>query len=196
MRSSAGLVLGFVFALQGCETSSAESCGGEDYCGPGPTDPFCAGEGAGYCVGDVQWECYADGSSAYHDCGDEPTPRTCVEGDLGIAFCAVSGEEEERCQAEPWPTLCDGGTLTLCREGFVEEVRTCPGGACIELEWRSFCALSAERDPRCMSEHPVLGRSFCDRNWIIDCVDGFATLSFDCGSRHCQQSGDGSTSCL
>jgi hypothetical protein len=115
-----------------------------------------------------------------------------VEGKLGIPFCAVSAEQEERCQGDPWPGFCDAGVLTRCREGFVEEVSVCPGGACIEHEpRRNFCALGTEPDPRCMNEGPELDRRFCDGTWIIDCVDGYASLFLDCGPRSCDESPDG-----
>jgi hypothetical protein len=184
-----GFAFGIVLVLLGCELP-VDSCGGEPYCGPPPIDSSCAGEGQGYCAGDVRVECYADGSSSYEDdCGAEPTPRTCVEGDFGIPFCAVSDQHEERCQGDPWPGFCDAGVLTRCREGFVEEVSACPGGACIEHAGRrNFCALSTERDPRCPSAGA--GTGFCDGGWVIECVDGYASLRFDCGNRPCTSAGD------
>ena len=183
MRVAAGFALGIVLVLQGCVFPDMDSCG-EEYCGPPAINSRCAGEGAGYCAGDLQIECYADGSSTSHDCGDEETPRTCVEGKLGIAFCATSAQQDERCQGDPWPGYCDAGVLTRCREGFVEEVTACPDGACIEHEpRRNFCALSSERDPRCMNGNTALNRELCDDNWVIHCVDGYAALFLDCGNR-------------
>ena len=191
MRIAARLVLAVVLVLQACELNTSDPCDGDPYCEPGPIDPRCAGEGAGYCSGDVRVDCYADGTSFSHDCAGETSPRTCVQGGLGIAFCAVSAQQEERCQGEPWPGYCDAGVLTRCREGFVEEVTPCPGGACIEHEpRRNFCALSTERDPRCTDEGPSLDKRFCDGSFIIDCVDGYAARFLDCAPGYCDESGD------
>jgi len=186
MRVIAVLAFGMVATLGGCDLGSGSQCDGGDCEGP-PVDPLCAGAGAGYCSGDTPVSCYADGSSSYdQDCAAESPPRTCVEGALGIPFCAVSAAQETRCQGDPWPALCDNGVLTECREGLVEQVTACPGGACIEHEWhRNFCALSTERDPRCMNEGPELDRRFCDDNWVIDCVDGYGWRFLDCGRQQC-----------
>jgi hypothetical protein len=185
MRVIAWLAFGVVLALQGCELP-VDDCGGEPDCGKRPVDPGCAGEGAGYCAGDAVFECGADGSSYYDgDCADESTPRACVEGKLGIPFCAVSAEQDERCQGDPWPTLCDAGVLTICREGMVEEVRTCPGGACIVHDPMSFCALSTERDARCMVNGRPYLRELCDGGWVIRCIDGYAALMHQCGKAGC-----------
>jgi hypothetical protein len=190
MRVVAWVSLGVVLVLQGCEFGG-DSCGGEPDCGRGPTDPLCAGEGAGYCAGDTQYDCYADGTSQIQsDCASEAVPRACVEGRSGIAFCAASAEEDERCQGDPWPTLCDAGVLTICREGFVEEVRTCPSAACIVQDPVSFCALGIERDARCMVNGRPYLRRFCDGDWIIRCIDGYAALFNECGEGGCGEDGE------
>jgi len=186
MRVIALLAFGIVVALGGCDFGSASECDGGD-CGGQPIDPGCLGEGQGYCAADVRFLCSADGSSYDdQDCAAESPPRTCVKGATSITFCAVTPEQDARCEADPWATTCDAGVLTVCREGFVEEITACPGGACIELEGhRSFCAISTERDPRCMNEGTGLDRRFCQDNWIIDCVDGYGWRFLDCDRQQC-----------
>ena len=197
MQLSVWVAFGIALPLSGCSLGSEDWCAyGEPECDqPAPPDSRCGGEGAGYCDGDVRVLCSPDGSSYVDgDCKAEPSPRTCVEGGLGIPFCATSREEDAGCQDDSWLTSCDGGVLTVCREGFAEQIQVCPGDACIEHEThRSFCALSTERDPRCMNEGPALDRRFCAGTWIIDCFDGYALLFHDCGPQQCSNSPDGQT---
>lgn len=170
--------------LQGCEVPYVDECGGED-CGPPPADPSCAGV-TGYCSGDYRVDCYADGTSVFHDCAGEPTPRTCVEGKTGNAFSAMSDEQVERCQGSPSPAFCDDGVLTRCSEGFVEVTMSCPNKACMVHEARrNFCALDTEPDPRCVVNGVQRRRRFCDGTWLVDCVDGYAARFLDCGERLC-----------
>jgi hypothetical protein len=142
----------------------------------------------------VLFTCSNDGSAHVEiDCAAEPTPGTCVEGGSGIPFCAESPEQDERCQADPSLVFCDHGVLTKCREGFVEQTQLCPNGACIDHEsHQSFCALSSERDPRCMNTNGVaLDQQFCAADWMVRCFDGYAMLYHDCTPQQCSNSPGG-----
>lgn len=195
MQLSAWVAFVIALPLSGCISGSEYPCEyGEDKCdSPPPPDPNCRGEGSGYCSGDVPVSCSLDGSSyVVGDCAAERTPRTCVEGGSGSPFCAVSHEQDERCQTDPGRVSCDQDVLTVCREGFVEQIQVCPGGACIDhAAHQSFCALSIERDPRCMNDEGVaLERQFCADDWIVHCFDGYAMLFHDCIPQQCSNSPD------
>jgi len=73
---------------------------------------------------------------------------------------------------------------------MVEEVRTCPGGACIVHDPMSFCALDTERDARCMVDGRPYLRELCDGAWMIRCIDGYAALLHECGEAGCGDDGE------
>lgn len=120
------------------------------------------------------------------DCADDAAPRICVEGNIGLAFCAETPVPDARC-TDPFSAYCVGNHLTECREGFVTRTSDC--AACIETNgFDGFCSPSAERTPRCTDPLPAKERSFCHDNWVVKCVDGYEALFLDCKDDVCGES--------
>lgn len=106
------------------------------------------------------------------DCGTAQCINTRLSGVRSVA-CSTSGALDDRCAGKDGPTCVNATTFLACEQGYSSREATC---ACIATSFtaRAFCALAPMPDPKCS------GRSTCDGNAILECLDGYVVTRTPC----------------
>jgi hypothetical protein len=152
-------------------------------------DSRCKGGVSGLCDHQELIACAGDYVREQVSC-----PVDCVEPSTGGApFCALSQLRDPSCEGLLSATgvACSGKTIVTCNDGFVTSRKACAQACASPSPSDTFCAGSAEPDPRCAmnGSQPL----HCMGDSVVYCELGYARESVSCASngQHCVAQANG-----